>query len=399
MKRTVYGVDKFEVDSFVKSNGVVKFWLQKFSTERSRFGYARELCRYFKWLRLVKGIKITPKELLNEQLRLSKSLDLEERKKHLCLALEFSRDNPDLAEKSDSRKLNLFTVIRSFYNYHEVPLTKAHGVFGKRQKRKHRPRQMSIDDARKVLGVLGQRERAICICMLQSGMSIGDVLEKFNFMFSSIYSQIVGGAERIKILFDDRKGNNFTYFTFISVDAIHELKKWFLIRKDILEAHGKKHHNAIFLTRTAKPLDDNAFQNIFRRKVLQAGLKKAPFEVTPHMFRKLFKTESRPPERGIDQDCIEFMMGHISGIESVGGVYDRTPELYEGVIEKEYAKLEPYINIYSGKTANIDLKQQWLEIKQMKKKIAELTNIVNSLPMNPEILMKDLKHRSTLEKS
>jgi hypothetical protein len=51
------------------------------------------------------------------------------------------------------------------------------------------------------------------------------------------------------------------------------------------------------------------------------------------------------------------MMGHSSGngsdhkLDVVGGVYDNCPRVYLGVVEKEYAKLEPYIDIYSGKAA------------------------------------------------
>jgi len=61
--------------------------------------------------------------------------------------------------------------------------------------------------------------------MLQSGMSIGDVLRKFNFQLTDISDRIKAGAERVKVHFDERKGNAFNYFTFISQDAIHELKK------------------------------------------------------------------------------------------------------------------------------------------------------------------------------
>ena len=44
-------------------------------------------------------------------------------------------------------------------------------------------------------------------------------------------------------------------------------------------------------------------------------------------------------------------MGHTSGIGKVGAEYDRTPEIYEKVIEGEYEKLEPFINIYSSPIA------------------------------------------------
>ena len=44
-------------------------------------------------------------------------------------------------------------------------------------------------------------------------------------------------------------------------------------------------------------------------------------------------------------------MGHAEDIKGKGGIYDRSPELYADMIEKEYAKLEPYINIYSSSRA------------------------------------------------
>lgn len=47
------------------------------------------------------------------------------------------------------------------------------------------------------------------------------------------------------------------------------------------------------------------------------------------------------------------MTGHASGIGSVGGIYDRTPEINPRILETEYAKLEPYLNIYSGKTGQV----------------------------------------------
>jgi len=168
-------------------------------------------------------------------------------------------------------------------------------------------------------------------------------------MFEEVAGCVRAGAERMRIDFVERKRNNFSYFTFISRDAIQELKKWLAIRSKWLE--GKTDPEAIFITKKGEPTTINCFNGSYLRALEKAKLKKGPFSVTSHMFRKLFKTESRPPERAIDQDCVEFMMGHLSGIESVGGIYDRTPEIYAGVIEEEYAKLEPYINIYSSARA------------------------------------------------
>jgi hypothetical protein len=54
------------------------------------------------------------------------------------------------------------------------------------------------------------------------------------------------------------------------------------------------------------------------------------------------------------------MMGHSGGsgedhkLDVVGGVYDACPRVYPDVVEREYAKLEPFINIYSGRAAETE---------------------------------------------
>jgi hypothetical protein len=117
--------------------------------------------------------------------------------------------------------------------------------------------------------------------------------------------------------------------------------------------------------------------------------------VRSHGFRKFFEQEASPPERGISKSYVSFMMGHSSGKDSngikinhpldvVGGIYDNCPRVYPNVVEKEYAKLEPYINIYSGKTVTTQgltisqedektLKTLLEDLKTGKIKIVEIT--------------------------
>jgi integrase len=373
-----YSVCLKEIQAFLDENECVRSWAGKYDPNGTRKYYVHALCRFFKWLRVVKGIEISPKDLLNEQLQLRSRGDIEDRQRHLNMVLEHSRDNPDFKDLGQRRKHHIFIVVKSFYDFHDVPLTTSKGKFGKHKKRKYRPKQMSLAAAKKVLGVMNQRDRAILLCMLQSGMSIGDVINKFGQMLEYVRSNL--DAERIKISFDERKGNAFPYFTFISRDAIHELRKWFAIRDRLVRRHGDC--PAIFLAKNGEPLSLNSFEGSYLYHIRRAKLKDGPFSVTSHMFRKLFKTESRAPERGIDQDIVEFMMGHASGIEAVGGPYDKTTELYEGVIEREYAKLEPYLNIYTeppyggsdfamNKKAE-DTETLREEMKQLKAQVTEL---------------------------
>ncbi len=106
--------------------------------------------------------------------------------------------------------------------------------------------------------------------------------------------------------------------------------------------------NPIFITNDATPYRESNFHQNYDAMVRKNGLKKMPYEKVSHMFRKLFKTEASVPDRAIDRYIVEFWVGHTDGVEKVGAEYDRTPEIYERVIENEYMKLEPYINVYSS---------------------------------------------------
>jgi hypothetical protein len=96
---------------------------------------------------------------------------------------------------------------------------------------------------------------------------------------------------------------------------------------------------------------------MFIRHKLYSG----PLSVRSHGFRKFFEQEASPPERGVSRAYVTFMMGHSSGkdtngnrvahpLDVPGGVYDHAPQVYPSAVEKEYAKLEPYLNIYSQRS-------------------------------------------------
>jgi integrase len=348
-----------EVEGFVSGDSFVAEFLARFkSHQRTWWAYASTLYMFFRWLRMVHGLVLDGQQLLDKHVENRASVKVQDRRWALRLALGFSRDNKDLVECADGRKYQMLSIVKGFFDYHEAPLTTSKNIYGRQIRRKFHPRQISVDDARRLLGHFNVRDRAILLVMLQSGMSIGDVLNKFSLMLSKLKAAIESGTQRFRVDFDERKGNGFNYFTFISVDALYELKKWLALREHWID--GRSDPGTVFV---AKPISKNgeectiaralsvvSFEVNFSRVVRKMPLKDGPWSVTPHMFRKLFKTESRAPERGVDQDCIEFMLGHSSGIQAVGGVYDRTPELHSEIIEKEFMKLEPYLNIYTGKT-------------------------------------------------
>jgi integrase len=358
-RRLAYGVVGSEVQGFSDGDQFVSEFLARYKG-RTWWAYASTVFMFFRWLRVVHGLSLDGKELLDEHIRCRSGLSVEGRRWALRLVLGFSRDNPDLKGCSDGRKYQMFNVMKQFFDYHEAPLSSGKNVYGGHIRRKYRPRQISIEDAKRLLGYFNVRDRAILLVMLQSGMSIGDVLNKFSLMLPELTAALKSNVQRFRVDFAERKGNGFNYFTFISRDALYELKKWLALRLHWLD--GRKDPGTIFIAKPimidgkpcleGRPLTVLSFEVNFIRVARKMKIKDGPWSVTPHMFRKLFKTESRPPERNIDQDCIEFMMGHSSGIQAVGGVYDKTPELHAEVVEKEYAKLESFVNIYSQRSTS-----------------------------------------------
>ena len=351
---------KAEVADFVKENGCVASWLRKYACgpdgglSGSRLSRARVLCRFFKWLRLEEEIFLSPSELLKVQAKKRKSDDPVERQWLLNLVLAHSRDNPQFADYSDMRRVDIFQMVKSFFDRYEVPLTIAKNVYGRRRKKKNHRKQIMLGEAKKVLGFLSQRDRTVLFIQLQSGMGLGEVLNKFNYMWhSQVKPQLDAGYQRLKIEFDERKGNGTWYFTYISRDAIHELRKWLRERERIVQslvAEGKEvskdvvEGEPIFITSRGNKI----WQQSFCRQLKE----KSGGRVTSHMFRKLFESEAKVPDRGIGLEYVKFFMGHVPQMDEAGGIYDRNVEIREEIFEKEYAKIERFINIYSSSVAS-----------------------------------------------
>lgn len=358
-----YSVGEADVSRFIEENECVRDFLNKFEensvtlTEK-----AIGLARFFRWLQVVKGLELKPTEFLDAHLAKRMANSVEERRWALKLALEYSRDNPDLKGKAANYAYGAFFLpVKMFCDYHEAPLTINKGFFPNRGRRKYPERPFTAEFIRRILSVLSQRDRAICMTELQSGQSIKQVLVDVNKQYKYVFREIDAGKQRIRLDFAERKGNDFPYFSFISQDAIQEIRKWRPIRQQILRSLGIT-SEYLFITETGKPLSRKGFHNNTRLVWTRHKLRTGPLSVRSHGFRKFFEQEASPPERGISKSYVSFMMGHSSGKDSngikinhpldvVGGIYDNCPRVYPDVVEKEYAKLEPYINIYSGKAA------------------------------------------------
>jgi hypothetical protein len=222
-RRYDYGVSRQEVDAFVRDNSCVEQFLAKYAVA-SRYNFSRYLCMFFKWLRIRKGLQLSPSEFLQVLCEKRESKLVEDRCWGRNLVLQFTRDNPDMKGKSHSLLYGaMFKSVNLFCKAHEVELTSARGVYGEKKHRKFRPEPYSVSLAKKVLAVVNQRDRAICMLGLQTGQSVTQVLEDINGQYDYIVRMISQGSKRIRFDFDGRKGNGFRYYTFCSIDAITEI--------------------------------------------------------------------------------------------------------------------------------------------------------------------------------
>lgn len=355
-----FSVSQREIDAFEASNPSVGQFLGKYSKGGGTYSQrARYLCMFFKWLRTEKKLELSAGEFLNLLALKRASLDPADRLWGRDLALGFSRDNPAFRGRGVAFRYGaLFQAVKLFCDSREVPLTSAKGIFGERFRNKYDEPAFTVEKAKQVLGLQSQRDRAICLCMLQSGQSTKQILVDANAQFLYIRGEIEAGRERIRLDFRERKGNGFKYFSYISVDAIQELRKWLKIRESWLAKAGLE-SNSLFLTKDCTPLRPHQLTFEFRQRMMRKKMWTGPYSVRLHMFRKIFEQEADPPDRGISQKYVKFFLGHAGGadngtidkLDCVGGVYNKRPFFDSSTAEKEYAKLEPYLNIYSSSRA------------------------------------------------
>lgn len=357
-----------ERKQFVDANPLIKDWLRNKAPGSQRI-YAFHFIRFFRWAQTKYGFA-SPDKMIEDHVASLKSDSIQQRKKHARIVKEYVLDNPEFTNLSDSAKALMITSITSFYNYCEVPLTKATGEFKLAIYAKYEKKQFGLDDARRIIDAAPQREKTIFLIMLQAGLRIGDLLNYVNYRWSEIAPQLKAGRDPVKLSMYGQK-----YWTYFTSDAIQELRKY------IIERGEPKEGEAIFVSRSNKAVSPVYVADVLQRIGLQLGLipesemqklsEGHRYPIDLHQFRKLFKSESSVAGRGFDSRYGEFFMGHAGGLAQIGGVYDKSPELHEDIFEKEYMKLSPYLNIFTG-------------VQTLEKRVAEMEKLKEDL--GPEMV-------------
>jgi hypothetical protein len=85
-----YSVSESEVQEFIDKNVAISEFLNKFDSEVTHTERAIGLARFFKWLRVVKGLEMSPSEFLDLHLKKRVYDSVEDRRWALKLVLEFA---------------------------------------------------------------------------------------------------------------------------------------------------------------------------------------------------------------------------------------------------------------------------------------------------------------------
>jgi integrase len=307
LRKRENGLSKVERKAFVDANPLFKDWLRNKAPGTQRI-YAFNAIKYFQWAQAKYGFE-SPEKMINDHVASQKSQSIQERKKHARW--------------------------------------KAKSEFKFETYAKYEYKQFGVDDARRIIDAAPQREKVIFLMMLQGGLRIGDLLNHVNYRWNEIKPQLAANKDPIKLTMYGAK-----YWTYITTDAIHELRKY------AIERGEPKEGEAIFVSRANKPVSPVYVADCLQRIGLKLGLISESeltklteghrYPIKLHQFRKLFKSESSVAGRGFDSRYAEFFMGHAGGIAQIGGVYDKSPELHEEIFEAEYKKLTPYLNVFTG---------------------------------------------------
>ncbi len=242
-------------------------------------------------------------------------------------------------------KRHNYAVIRSFFMHNRAELPKDRSFIIRSDKSPAIGR-VSLEEFKLILASCNPMYRAIYLCMFQGALGINEFLYWNSYGLKHLENQL-GRTNPIKIYLPGRKKNKneLPYYTFIGLDAIDALNKWWVKRPQDAET--------IFVSQTGSSLSEWAIRMYWLRHLERLGLiikvdtrgmdtekYGIRYEKNPHTLRKLFRT--RWQKSGGPSEVSEFLMGHeVDRLD-----YNRFME-DERYVRREYRKAETWLNILS----------------------------------------------------
>jgi len=228
-----------------------------------------------------------------------------------------------------------------------------------KKRRKTRDRIPSYEELREILKNTDLMGRTLFLMMASSGMRIGEMLElkKGDIEF------LDSGIGKVKLRADYTK-NKEPKTTFISREAVDELKKWLKAKKD-----KKKKNGESFAGKTIFPVSQRNVRAKLNKALEEAGLDErndnGRRKIHPHSLRKFFRTKL-VNSKHINRDHVEKLMGH------KGYLTDSYVRLREEELAERYRKAQRYVTVFERGVKWEDMKELRETAKEQEKKIEAL---------------------------
>jgi integrase len=320
----------------------VQRFIRKYGKPNTKAGYLADLDLYFRWLDS-EGVKLTPDELIRDNLKCvfgSAPEEVQTKRKHTDWLDRYA--NRYLVEQLGAGEVTRHrksAAIRQFYARNDAPMFGDFAVSeGKPEQQR---RALSAEDIRQVLKALPINQRTPLVLMWQSGIEIGTIL-------GLTWGRVNLESERMKLDFAGRKRHRRPYFTFGGRDSVLHLKIW---RAKWAEDVGRepRAEDLIFLGKREVPMAPSWLNERFRLTALRLhkqGLVKNGSPGSWHVYALRHSFETEASHARVPSEIRDFLLGHLRGIQ---WVYNHRDQLYPEDVEREYAKMEPYVSLEPDK--------------------------------------------------
>lgn len=333
------------LQSFKMEEECIKRWVEDLNPTTAK-NYVYYFLSYLDWVKSRNHWQ-SAKAMLGDYGK----LDEKERFKHIDVLKQYVKSK----KTGTSDRWNAWCSVRSFYEYHRLPLprlprSEASRIFKPSETDKRRALELAplmLEEIRELVMNMRQPYRAAFAVMFQGAMGLAEFAQFNENTWQKVIEELdKPGPVRVDLYRSKTSRTEVRkYYTFISDDAKALIKQWLQVRPKI---QGLKHLLLTFNKNTGKwvPVTSPRIGSAITKAAKRTGLIKenglGRYHIHAHEVRDLFK--SLCTLSGVNQVASELFLGHV--VDKLG--YDKSPEYDEQWFRNEYRKVEPLLNVISN---------------------------------------------------
>ncbi|MCD6263294.1 tyrosine-type recombinase/integrase [Candidatus Bathyarchaeota archaeon] len=286
--------------------GAIEEWMEELSN-KARSTKERYLSFFIKFCNFLNK---TPEEILQERKEDLKKGEERERRRYERELKRFIRFLEEKGYKRTSIQV-AYASVRSFFDSHYVPLRMRRSDYPSGESLGYR--SATKDDIRKLLERANIRQRALIMCLKDSGLRISDLL---SLKYGNVREALERGEEFVPIRLVTQK-NKISVTTFFGKEAVDSLVEYIELRKrgtKRVEGEGEiNDEDPLFVVKgTKEKMTRSGASSSISLLIKRVGLEG---QISAHSLRKFFQTQLE--NAGVPLNWIRIMIGHkLPGVES-----------------------------------------------------------------------------------